>query len=409
LPFKKAETKRKIKPGEVIHTDICGPMSVESLGGSKYFVTFKDEASGFRHVYFIKHKSDMCARFKEYKRLVANKFGQSMKILRSDNEREYCNQEMKHYLATRGIVLETTSPYTPQQNGKSERDNRTIVESARTMIQAKKLPLLLWAEAVNTAVYVLNRTLSSINNKKTPYEMWMSKAPATSHLRIFGSDAYEHIDKQFRKKFEPKATKTFLVGYQGHSINYCLYNPSTKKISVSKDVIFKEESFEEPSTINKEGCNNYMIHIDKEDERKSSEEEEDNEPEVREEQPVQEPAQVRQLRDRKQIRIPKRYEADIAELIPATSFQKAMSNPDVEKWIKVIKEELEAHKTNNTWTLIPKNQNQKTINSKWVFKVVRDTYGKIHRFKARLCARGFLQKKGFDYTETFSPVVRYDS
>lgn len=141
LAFKKTELKRDIQLGEIIHSDICRLMSVESPGGSRYFVTFKDEASRFRYVYFIRHKSDVVARFKEYERLIANKFGQPKKVLRSDNGKEYINQEVKQYLTTRGFVHKTTAPCTPQQNGKSERDNRTIVESARTMIQAKSLPL----------------------------------------------------------------------------------------------------------------------------------------------------------------------------------------------------------------------------------------------------------------------------
>jgi len=106
------------------------------------------------------------------------------------------------------------------------------VESARTMLHAKKLPLFLWAEAVNTAIYILNRTSSRINSGTTPYEMWMGKKPTLSHVRIFGSEAYVYIDKQFRKKFDPKAKKMILVGYQAESTNYRLYDPISKKIVV---------------------------------------------------------------------------------------------------------------------------------------------------------------------------------
>lgn len=73
-----------------------------------------------------------------------------------DNGREYCNKEMQKQLTSRGILLETTAPYTPEQNGVAERDNRTMVESARTMLHAKQLPLFLWAEAISTAAHILN-------------------------------------------------------------------------------------------------------------------------------------------------------------------------------------------------------------------------------------------------------------
>lgn len=173
-PFKKNIEKVTTVPGEKIHTDVCGPMSVESLGGARFFLTFKDDATGFRHVYFIKHKSDVYEKFREYAQLVENKFGRSIKVLRSDNGLEFCNEKMKSYLTVKGIQKENTAPYTPEQNGRVERDNRTIVESARTMLKSKDLSNILWAEAINTAVYVLNRTVTS-GNAATPYELWVGK------------------------------------------------------------------------------------------------------------------------------------------------------------------------------------------------------------------------------------------
>lgn len=79
------------------------------------------------------------------------------------------------------------------------------------------------------------------------------------------------------------------------------------------------------------------------------------------------------------------------------------------KWKKVIQEEIEAHKANGTWTFVPADERFEPIDSKWVFKSKRSTTGKALRYKARLCARGFLQQPGRDNLETFAPVVRYDS
>lgn len=90
-------------------------------------------------MYFIRHKWDVYERFKEFERLVNNKFRRTMKTLRTDNGTEYRNERMSKYMKQRGITLETTAPYTPEQNGKSERENLTIVETARSMLQARKL------------------------------------------------------------------------------------------------------------------------------------------------------------------------------------------------------------------------------------------------------------------------------
>lgn len=89
--------------------------------------------------------------------LLENKFNKKVRVLHSDNGKEYCNEEFRNFIAEKGFELEYTAPYTPQQNGRCERANRTIMEGARSMLYAKKLPLYIWAEAVQTAVYVMNR------------------------------------------------------------------------------------------------------------------------------------------------------------------------------------------------------------------------------------------------------------
>lgn len=117
---------------------------------------------------------------------------------------------------------------------------RTIVESARTMLTAKNLPRKLWAEAVNTAIYILNRCLSFQTNNTTPFELWYKRKPELSHIRIFGSDAYVHVPKEQRKKWDPKSKKLILVGYHNESTNYRLFNPATIQVITAKDVIINE-------------------------------------------------------------------------------------------------------------------------------------------------------------------------
>ena len=424
LPFKKDSIKIKTKIGEVMHTDVCGPMSTESPGGSRYFLTFKDDASNYRHVYFMRHKSEVFEKFKVFEKLIRNKFGQSIKILRSDNGREFCNQKMDDYLATCGIKRETTAPYTPEQNGKAERDNRTIVKSARTMILSKNLPLSLWAEAVNTAIYVLNKTVWTADGV-TPYEMWVGKTPNLKHLRIFGSEAFVHIPKQFTQKFDARAKKAVFVGYQGDSGNYRLYEPTTKKVSMSRNVMFhdrvgkittslktseedeeseiifpqrKEEIQEEAEPlIDEQQVNNNPQGIDRQRGRRAADHEQ-AQPQGRE-----------GLRDRANIRGPVRYEVDVAEYVTPNSVKEAMNGEDATQWAVAIREELSAHERIHTWSIVSRTPKMKTIDSKWVFRLKEDPKEGAKRFKARLCARGFLQQQGVDYTETFAPVVRYDS
>ena len=169
--FRKERVREATKAGEVFHTDVCGPMSIESLGGARFLLTFKDDATNFRHIYFLKHKSDVFEKFRVFDKLVENKFGRAMRVLRSNNGREFRNGAMDNYLESRGIQRECTAPYTPEQNGKAERDNRTIIESARTMLHSKELPKFLWAEACSTAVYLMNRAGASSARSDSIREM----------------------------------------------------------------------------------------------------------------------------------------------------------------------------------------------------------------------------------------------
>lgn len=193
--LKFGNVKREVAPGEVIYSDLCGPMSVPTINGSNYFILFKDEHSGYRVIFCIKHKSDALSSFQTYVNMSKNKFGHSVKILHVDNGTEYMNANFKNYLNKTGIELEKTAPYTPEQNGKAEREMRTIVESARSMLYEKDLPTELWGEAVNTAVYLLNRSPNSKTVDKTPYEIWTGKKPVLKHVRTFGCEGFVHIPK----------------------------------------------------------------------------------------------------------------------------------------------------------------------------------------------------------------------
>lgn len=119
---------------------------------------------------------------------------------------------------------------------------------------SKNLPLQLLAEAVNTAMYLLNKTMCIQTPEATPYEIWNGRKPDLSHLRIFGSTAYMHVPKQFRKKLDAKAKKVILVGYQGESSNYRLFNPDTMRVSVSMNVTFNEKKVCCVSSVTKGEC-----------------------------------------------------------------------------------------------------------------------------------------------------------
>ncbi|KAL0540755.1 hypothetical protein IC582_020769 [Cucumis melo] len=135
-----------------------------------------------------------------------------------------------------------TVPFTPQQNGVVERKNRTILNMTRSMLKYKKMPKEFWAQAVECAVYLSNRSPTRSLWNKTPQQAWAGRKPSIDHLRVFGCMAYAHIPDQKRSKLDDKSEKYVFVGYDASSKGYKLYNPVTKKTIVSRDVVFDEET-----------------------------------------------------------------------------------------------------------------------------------------------------------------------
>lgn len=148
-------------------------------------------------------------------------------------------------LKEKGIQFQKTVPYIPEQNGKAEREMRTIVESARTMLEAKDLEKKFWAEAINTATYTINRTGPSKVENKTPYEVWNNKSTDIKYFQIFGSEAYVHIPKEKRKKWDAKSKKGIFVGYEQNTKGYRIYFPESNKIEIARDVKFLESQEKE--------------------------------------------------------------------------------------------------------------------------------------------------------------------
>jgi hypothetical protein len=139
---------------DLVHTDVCGPMTRRSLSGCEYYLTFIDDYLRKTWIYFLKAKSEVFTWFQEFRALVENQSGKRIKVLRSDNRGEYSSRQLVDLCAQHGIRRQMTIPYNPQQNGVAERKNRAITGAARSMLHDQSLRLYLWAEACATTVYL---------------------------------------------------------------------------------------------------------------------------------------------------------------------------------------------------------------------------------------------------------------
>jgi hypothetical protein len=118
--------------------------------------------------------------------------------------------------------------------------NRTLMEKARCMFSGVGLGKELWVEAVGTACYLVNRSPSSVLGDKTPQEVWTHKEPSLTHFTAFGCYAYFHVPKENRSKLDKKAGKCIFIGYKYGLKGYKIWNPETKKVVYSQDVVFRE-------------------------------------------------------------------------------------------------------------------------------------------------------------------------
>ncbi|XP_063370326.1 uncharacterized protein LOC134658603 [Cydia amplana] len=189
-PYPSASTHRASQALQLIHSDVMGPLPVESWGGSRYVVTFTDDHTRMTHAYTLKKKNEVLATFINYKNLVEKQYGLPIRTLRSDGGGEYCSHAFTDYLTKHGIVHQTTVPYSPSQNGVSERLNRILLDKVRCMLFESGLDNRFWAEALMTAVYLKNRSPTSALSGHTPLEKLTGLKPNLSHLHTFGDDEH---------------------------------------------------------------------------------------------------------------------------------------------------------------------------------------------------------------------------
>ena len=326
---------------------------------------------------------------------------------------------------------------TPQQNGLVERMNRTILERVRSMLSNAKLPTSFWAEAVNTAVYLINRCPSSAIEFKTPMEKWSKHAPDLSNLKVFGCTSYVHVNEG---KLHPRSMKCIFLGYPKGVKGYRLWNPNTRKCVISRDVVFKES---EMLGLAKDGESSSGGEVDKEtfdlgiedNPRKKETQEEHHDTQMAQEQldevvahTNEEVVDVDNLhdynlardRERRQSKAPVRYgfadciayALEVAEEMDSepNTFEEALASKDSVKWKAAMDEEMDSLHRNQTWKLVDKPKGGRVVGCKWVFKKKEGVPRvKASRFKARLVAKGYTQKEGVDFNEIFSPVVRHTS
>ncbi|KAJ9507318.1 hypothetical protein QJQ45_006294 [Haematococcus lacustris] len=444
---------------DLVHTDVCGPFRVPSVSGLRYMLTFLDDFSRLSVVVCLKAKSDVPEAIKATVQWLETQSGRKLKALRSDRGTEFVNREVGQFCVERGIQHQQTAPYSPEQNGRAERLNRTLLEKGRCMLFSSGLPASLWPEVMRAANFLRNVSATQGRNA-TPWELFFGVKPNLAALRVFGARAYAHVPEHMRSKLGFKAVQGVMVGYEPGSKAYRVLVPGGK-ILITKDVVFDELSQNVPSAepagvleVVEEGAAGLPQELDPLVSLTG----------VPLPGPVPAPApahvpvlageaeaaaapgpgfmpagtvgagggdgaaasaggdgggasaaEVSSLRRSARLSQQQPEYGSLAAAVaepPAASvwvprtIQEARASPLAEQWAMATDAEMESLLSYGTWELVPSPPGCRPLANRWVFSVKEDSKGN-KRFKARLVVKGYLQREGVDFTELHAPVSKH--
>lgn len=313
-----------------------------------------------------------------------------------------------------------------------------------------------WAEAVYAAADIINVLPNRANENNSPDELWFDEKPDLEMFKVFGCKAMVLVPKEKRRKPDDKSVECIFLRKANDAKAYRLFNRTTRKIVISRDVIFFENDFQmvngnektavflpfsdgndeiilnnnlnadpgesdQDESIIRDGiveissAESSENHSDENDSSASSEYLETTADDL--DNSIADPTY------RTRAIVPENAERPGTRSLPFNllnyhvafmlgepqTYEQAVGGNDKEEWIVAMNEEFDSFIKNRTWILVDRPKDQRVVDNKWVFKVKKNPDDSIDRFKARLVARGFTQEYGVNYFETFSPVVRFTS
>nr|GFB41895.1 retrovirus-related Pol polyprotein from transposon TNT 1-94 [Tanacetum cinerariifolium] len=311
----------------LIHMDLCGPMHVASINGKRYVLVIVDDYSRYTWTHFLRSKDE------------------TPKVLI-----DFLMLTLHAYFAAEGIQHQTSVARTPEQNGVVERRNRTLVEAARTMLSAAKVPLFFWAEAIATACFTQNCSLVIPRHEKTPNHIINEWKPSVKFFHIFVSVCYIVRDGENLDKMKEKGDECIFVGYSTQSRAYRVFNKRTRVIMESIHVNFDEL----PQMVSAHNSSDHLHRWIKDHPL---------------EQVIGNPSQS--VRTRRQLE----SDAEMCMFVLTVSrtepknIKEAMADS---AWIESMHEELHQFDRLAVWKLVDRPLCTNVINLKWLWKNKRD-------------------------------------
>ena len=302
------------------------------------------------------------------------------------------------------------------------------------MLSHSNLPKSFWGEAMRTAVDLINLSPSAPLDGDVPERVWTGKDVSYKHLKVFGCRAYVHIPKDERSKLDDKCKPCIFLGYGHEEFGYRLYDPVEKKVIRSRDVVFLEDqTLQDPEpnempdlTPDFSVTEHPMPAPDTQGHGGDTEECEDTVDDAPDDDDGQNhdhhtlgdisaapPEEEEVRRSMRQRRPSTRYNPHEYVMLSnggePESFREAMTNDHKEEWLDAMNDEMKSLQDNHTYDLVKLPKGKRALKNKWVYRLKTEEHCSQPRYKARLVVKGFNQKKGIDFEEIFSPVVKMSS
>ncbi|KAI3707390.1 hypothetical protein L6452_25856 [Arctium lappa] len=438
--FKSKQVSSVTSPLQLLHMDLFGPVNIQSIAGKKYTLVIVDEYSRYTWVIFLRCKSDTPEELISFVKKMEVLNNLTVRSIRSDHGTEFKNSSLNNFFENKGISHNFSSVRTPQQNGVTERRNRTIIEAARSMLSDSHLPTQFWAEAVNTACFTQNRSMIIKRFGKTAYELFVGRKPSISFLHIFGCQCFILNNRDQLGKFDPKADDGIFLGYSSISKAYRVFNKRRQTVEETIHVTFDEtRSANSKPIADNEELNAWMLSHYRETEPFFSNHQH-SDPSVADDDPniihptaesnswvsaeplntllpsnlpssenLSSESTQQLIADEPQSSSSVNIQivdpsSELSNNAPAQRWTKdhpidqILGDPDAEpkktddalrdpNWVSAMQEELTEFSRNKVWNLIPRPSDKTVIGTKW----------------------GYRQEEGIDYDETFAPVARLEA
>ena len=395
----------------------------------------------------MKNRVELFSIFQKFHAKIRTQFNTSIRILRSDNAKEYLFGPFFSFMSSHEILHQFSYAHTPQRNGVAECKNRYLVETARTLLLHHKVPQCFWRDDILAACYLINCTSSSVLHDKITHSILFPNQP---HFclppRVFGCVCFVHILTPRQYKLSAKATKRVFLNYSRLQQGYRCYSPNTHRYFVSVDVTFFENSSMFPTThpLNSDVISLPLLYLILDSSSVPSATPPrplqvytrcprtkfgppiDSSPMAPSSttlispSPVDLPIAVRKgtrsSRNPHPIynfltyhRLSSPCSAFISTLSSVTlpkTVHEAFSHPG---WKQAMIENMVALHSTGTWDLVTLPTGKTHVGCRWVYTIKIDPDGGVDRLKACSVVKGYTQIYGSDYYDTFSPVAKMAS